>query len=619
MNETLPGLTDASDELSSLSIIRTETALSRFPIHRMVKKGSVKIEIHNQSSAVLWEVTYNSKYGQPGPLAYKLDTWIVNRRIEEAGHPTPRLLRLGSLRDICRELGNSEGGVSTQAIRKALMQNASAFINAKITYKTTDRTERFLEAGFTRYSVLFTGETLPDGTTADAVYLLLNEPYWQVIDAALTRPLDYDYLRSLPPAAQRFYEIVSYQIYGALFYKNERARLRYSEYCMLSTATRYFTFDQVKKQMFKIHRHHLESGYLAKASYEQTTDDQGQPDWWMYYVPGPNASREYQQFTGNVRKMKGQAAASGSKKTPKYAPADAEASLFLPFSELGASPQETALVPAGKRSKAETASVTFSPSQNTAPEVGGETTPQPLDAVAPETAALIAQLVAADLNREVAERFAREKPDECRRQLLYLPFVTEFTSSRGAFLRRAIEQGFTPPKGYTQFLEESEAKQKKQAEANQRRAAEAARNAAEAAKAAKTADDMARLETEAPETFLVFEVYYAEQRLRAESQLPGMTASAKAKVLKYWDLTEKRQEEFRKWLALSSQHNSAVSPSSGSRAKASITTANESVKPSASGVTKSSPPADSPSAPEIQEDPAQIRALIEQALKPGSE
>jgi hypothetical protein len=65
-------------------------------------------------------------------------------------------------------------------------------INAKLHYKAADGTERRLEAGFTRYSVVFTGERLPNGKKADAVYLILNDPYWEVLNNAPTRPLDYD-------------------------------------------------------------------------------------------------------------------------------------------------------------------------------------------------------------------------------------------------------------------------------------------------------------------------------------------------------------------------------------------------------------------------------------------
>ena len=563
MNDVLLGFPDASKELTPLSIIRTETALSRFPIHRLSKKGAVQIEIRNQAAALVWEVTYNSKYGQPGPLAYKIDTLVINKRIEEAGHPKPRLLRLGSLRDICRELGNSEGGESTQSVRNALLQNASAFINAKINYKTTERTERFLEASFTRYSVLFTGETLPSGTVADAVYILLNEPYWQVIDAAVTRPLDYGYMHSLPPAAQRFYEIVSYQIYGALFYQNERARLRYSEYCMLSTATRYLTFDQVKKQMYKIHRPHLSSGYLAKVSFEQITDDTGQADWWMYYLPGPNASREYQEFTGNIRKTK----TRGQKEARKQV--QSETSLFLPFSESGpsAAPKDVA----EKTTK--------------------ETPKEMLD---PKVAALIAELIASDLNREVAERFARDLPEESHRQLSFLPFVKEFKTSRGAYLRRAIEQGFAPPREFIQKQKEHDDKRKSLAEAELRKASEAIRKAAEAEKTLQTTETLSRLQSDAPEAFSAFSAYFAEQRQQAEKKYLGMSASIRQKLLKVWETAEKQHEVFHSWQALpKGEVFSLKDPLAGSTE------------------TRSS------SVPLVPvEDPAAIRSLIEHAFKP---
>ena len=125
---------------------------------------------------IQWEVSHNSRYGQPGPLAYKLDTLIVNRRIEEASRPIPRIIRLGSLHDICRELGICGRDSHETTSKNALYQNASALITAKFRYRLADgRHEGTIEAGFTRYSVVFTGEELPDGRKADAVYLVLND------------------------------------------------------------------------------------------------------------------------------------------------------------------------------------------------------------------------------------------------------------------------------------------------------------------------------------------------------------------------------------------------------------------------------------------------------------
>jgi len=291
---------DIITEVAPLTTIRVETALSRFPVHRLARKGNIKIEVTESNSrkdtALQWKVSYNSEYGQPGPLAYKLDTLIINRRIEEANRPIPRIIRLGSLHDICRELGISEGK-NIVSIKNALHQNASAYITSKIHYKTADGTERMLEAGFTRYSVILTGEKLPDGRKADGVYIVLNDTFISVINGAMTRPLDYEYLKSLPPAPQRFYELLSYQMYAALKYDRLRAKLTYSDFCAHAPQTRHFDWEKVRSQMNKVHRPHLKSGYIAKVDSQQTTDSDGKPDWIMFYQPGPKARAEFRAFT----------------------------------------------------------------------------------------------------------------------------------------------------------------------------------------------------------------------------------------------------------------------------------------------------------------------------------
>ncbi len=144
--------------------------------------------------------------------------------------------------------------------------------------------------------MIFTGEHLPDGTTADAVYLVLSEPYLDILNHAPVRPLDYAYLKALTPTAQRFYELLSYKMFAALKYRHAHATLRYAEYCLLSTQQRYTVFEQVQKQMYKVHRPHLASGYLVKVQYEAVTDDDGQPDWLLHYIPGPKAQAEYAAF-----------------------------------------------------------------------------------------------------------------------------------------------------------------------------------------------------------------------------------------------------------------------------------------------------------------------------------
>jgi hypothetical protein len=311
--------------LAPLTIIRTETVLSRLPIHNLAKKGMIQIQITKKNAhgdiELRWEVSYNDRYGQPRQLAYKLDTLIINRTIEACGRPLPKRLRLDSLTQICHELGLHISGANTRALQQAIHQNAGVYITAKLHYKATDGTERTLEAGFTRYSVVFTGERLPDGTHADAVYLLLNEPYWEVLNHAPTRPLDYDYLKALPPAAQRCYEILSYKLFTALKYGHPQATLLYSEYCTFSAQKCYADYDHVKKQMYKVHKPHVTSGYLESVRYEATTDEDGRPDWLMAYVPGPKARAEYAAFNARPRQRPARPVASPQTAEPDAAPA----------------------------------------------------------------------------------------------------------------------------------------------------------------------------------------------------------------------------------------------------------------------------------------------------------
>jgi hypothetical protein len=301
-----------SEMLYPLNPIRVETAFSRYPVHRLAKKGTVKIEIEERDETgelrASWDVSYNSRFGQPGHLAYKIDTIVVNRRIDEAGRPLPKVIRLGSLRDICRELNVNEGQ-ATRNVKRALHQNASAYINAKITYTASDRTEHFFEFGATRYDVVFTGNKLPDGTRADAVYIILHDLYRKLIDDVPRRPLDYEYLKELPPAPQRFYELLSFQLYGALKHNRPRARLLYSEYCTYAPQVRYFDYEHVKKQMYKVHLLHRKSDYISAVEFRQTTDREGQPDWEMLYTPGRRAKAEFRAFTQPKKAFSARAAA----------------------------------------------------------------------------------------------------------------------------------------------------------------------------------------------------------------------------------------------------------------------------------------------------------------------
>jgi hypothetical protein len=386
-----------------LDAIRVETTLSRYPIHRLTRQGTVRIAIRETDAGgeltVRWEVGHHSEYGQPGLLAYKLDTLIVNRKLDEVGRPVPRLICLGSLSDLCRRLGLPDSGKNIRDIKRALYQNAFAAITAKIRYKARNGAERWIEIGTTRYTVVFTGERLPDGRTADGVYLILNDFYREILDTAPTRPLDYDYLRDLPPVAQRWYELASYSMFAALNHSRPQARLSYAEFCLHAPQTRYLDFEHVKKQMYKVHAPHRQSGYIAGVAFEATTDRHGRPDWALIYTPGPKARAEFQAFT--------------KKGGPVL---------------LGVEPPRARPEP-------------LLPAQ------------APPTAVEPAPMGLAAELVARGVSRAVAAELVREFPeDRLRRQIEVVDWLRETKPKRvkdvGAYLAKAIREDYAVPAGF---------------------------------------------------------------------------------------------------------------------------------------------------------------------------
>jgi hypothetical protein len=111
--------------------------------------------------------------------------------------------------------------------------------------------------------------------------------------------LDYDYLVELAAGPQRLYELLSFcsDVWSTGEREIARETRNSSEYCLYAPQARYLVFDQVKKQLYKVHVPHRESGYIARTEFKQISDREGKPDWEIFYVPGPKAIREYQVFT----------------------------------------------------------------------------------------------------------------------------------------------------------------------------------------------------------------------------------------------------------------------------------------------------------------------------------
>jgi hypothetical protein len=290
-----PAIEDVTPQIEP---IRVELLSTELPIHQLAKRGQEEIRIVQRKVAggqvsLYWKVEPNLTAGRPGQLAYHLDTWVINRRLDDIGRPVPRIFPIGDLRQIARELGL---GGDTNAVRTAFEQNAAAFIRAKVAYRTKDGREETLEGYFNRYNVFYRGQKLPGGNAAETVYISLNDPYYSLINNSPRRPLDYRYLRGLGPSAQRFYELVSPKFFAAIKNGHPTAWVRYSDFCLYSVQKRQATRRRMQIQMAVVHRPHVKAGYIADLAYRPASAPDGAADWIISYIPGPRARAEFNTF-----------------------------------------------------------------------------------------------------------------------------------------------------------------------------------------------------------------------------------------------------------------------------------------------------------------------------------
>lgn len=276
-------------EIVPVNFVRTETALKQFPFHLLDKHDNRDELTITSGDDVVWRVMFRAKEGAPRDLAYRIERLIIDVLIDMAlrGGEPPTVIRLGTLRELSKVLGLSEGGKGKKLIRNALLQLHGTVIDVDGT--AHGRWQKF-------GSIWFFGDKVPDGTRADEIILSLSPEYQAIIAKSPRRPLNWDYINNLPGAAARLYEIIAPRVYAALKSSDENpvARMRYSELANSIGIIRYPDRRRMYTQMYKLHKLHLDSGYFAKVT-DRAKDAN---DWMIEYTPGHRARREFEAAKG---------------------------------------------------------------------------------------------------------------------------------------------------------------------------------------------------------------------------------------------------------------------------------------------------------------------------------
>ena len=286
------------ENLQPAQYVRAEVNFLRYPFFALTTRDLQKVEKieyteerseNGEKRRVFWRVSKNVVHGFPGPFDKR-----VRRAVEEIldnhPRPIPQLVRVGSTYHLCQLIGFAPSGKIKRMVKHALQRIAATTIDQDNAFY--DKARRIwlpkTEGTFHLFDVFFKGQLLPNGESADTIYLLLSPLYVRSLNAFYVKPLDYAYLRSLrTPLTQRLYEVYGLRFRGLR--DSLYARYDYEELCQTLPITPQKRFDNAKKILEPHHRKLKATGFLTKYEWRGR---QSQYPWEIFCWPGPKAKEE---------------------------------------------------------------------------------------------------------------------------------------------------------------------------------------------------------------------------------------------------------------------------------------------------------------------------------------
>ena len=296
-------------ELGIPKILRTEFNFLKFPffdLARDSKRPRIKIEEWVETKEgtfhILWLVSRDIEGRFPGDFEKRLHR-AIEQVINASPKPTNNPLRLGSLRYIARLMGINESGKNLADIQRAFENIVSATIKANGTFQLKEaKSKQYIKDTFHLYDrAILKGEELPDGKTADCVYLMLGSWYLKNINNNYVVPLDWHFYNRLTGSiTTRMYEFLCIYFFTALEHGRQYYDAPYSRICDYFPVKRQYPAWKARKQLKHAHESLTQSGYFDRVEWLETNKAR---DWIIRYWIGERAREEYERNKQEVRQL----------------------------------------------------------------------------------------------------------------------------------------------------------------------------------------------------------------------------------------------------------------------------------------------------------------------------
>ena len=295
-------------ELEVPRTLRTELNFLKFPFFDLAKNSArenIKIEEWVETKEgtfhIYWLVERNVSSQFPGDFEKRLHR-AIEQIINANPKPITNPLKIGSLRYVTRLMGiHADSGKNYNDIVKTFKNIVKTSIEAEGSFKLKEsKTKRHISDTFHLYDrVVFKGEKLPDGKSADCVYLMLGSWYLQNINNNYVVPLDWHFYNRLSGTiTTRMYEVLSLYFFTALERGYKYHDLKYSYICAYFPLVPQKPKWKARKQLKQSHSILASEEYVEKVEWLDTQDGD---DWLIRYWIGKKARDEYQNNKSEYR------------------------------------------------------------------------------------------------------------------------------------------------------------------------------------------------------------------------------------------------------------------------------------------------------------------------------
>lgn len=297
---------------------KAEVNFLQYPIGSLDKKFKGQkivfvdsIPVGGQTIKIEWEVTGNSKYGLPGPTATELDN-VITKLVQEpsrrvAGH-IPKWIK-ATYYELAKELGWKPNGTTYKRIKSDLYKLGTFTIVSRNAFK--NKKGVFSDPGsiLQKYqTIIFKGDTAPNwipkaernkNGSANCVYILLGDIYWQSLKDHYTKQINYDFMMSLGhPTLERIYQLLSLGFQTRMKKDNDGItclNYNYPEFCGRLPIKKWVMASRAKEKLKEPLQKIVDSGYLTAFKFEF----QGDPErWFIRFYPGAKAVVELEVLQG---------------------------------------------------------------------------------------------------------------------------------------------------------------------------------------------------------------------------------------------------------------------------------------------------------------------------------